>query len=229
MESMLKICTVTGERMGGRNTDEGQEGGEIPSLGLWETVNAEQWQTFWYQWPRWLWNETEMGGWVGGGVRDDSPCWARAKKDWPCFSFFLKWYSSQVSCKLLGLSNLEEVAPRELSYFSRSDYKLDLGLVVLKGKHGICHHNPLSNAVQMTCRKPFFTSRGKMTRDSFKPLRVTQSQTPGIALFFHLRRGCFQNGKSLRLEEDSLEATPETAKYPEPNGRYKANEEGNMF
>lgn len=52
MESMLKICTVTGERMGGRNTDEGQEGGEIPSLGLWETVNAEQWQTFWYQWPR---------------------------------------------------------------------------------------------------------------------------------------------------------------------------------
>lgn len=166
---------------------------------------------------------------AGGEGRDDSPCWAREKKDWPCFSFFLKWYSSQVSCKLLGLSNLEEVAPRELSYFSRSDYKLDLGLVVLKGKHGICHHNPLSNAVQMTCRKPFFTSRGKMTRDSFKPLRVTQSQTPGIALFFHLRRGCFQNGKSLRLEEDSLEATPETAKYPAPNGCYKANEEGNMF
>lgn len=34
MESMLKICIVIGERMGGGNAVEGQEEGEIPNLGL---------------------------------------------------------------------------------------------------------------------------------------------------------------------------------------------------
>lgn len=34
IESILKICTVIGEMMGGCNTDEGQEGGESSTLGL---------------------------------------------------------------------------------------------------------------------------------------------------------------------------------------------------
>lgn len=52
--------------------------------------------------------------------------------------------------KLLGLSNIEEIAPRKLPYFLRSYYKLDLGSVVLIGKHGRCYYHPLSKVVQMT-------------------------------------------------------------------------------
>lgn len=53
IESILKICIVIGEVMGGCNADEGQEGGEISTVGLRETVKIETWEAKsrhqWYQ------------------------------------------------------------------------------------------------------------------------------------------------------------------------------------
>lgn len=53
IESILKLGTVIGEMMGGCNTDEGQEGGEISTLGLGEPVTIKPWEATsrrqWYQ------------------------------------------------------------------------------------------------------------------------------------------------------------------------------------